>query len=138
MPTEATANRLRKLLVPEYERDVRTLVGGRHVWKTVHDTVEIVSKVVAGVASILAFAASSVKNSQLTDILSFSAGCTGTLALVMTVFANYSRNQSRERTKELNTVLKFIGVTPMPQLIGSGEDVNEDVEFTQTHTTSNV
>lgn len=133
----ATIERLRRVLAPEYERNVKELLQGRYVWKKTHDTIEVISKIFGGVASVIAFASSSVRDTTLSHWLGFVAGCTGTLALVLMVFSTYSARTSRERTKELNTILKVVGVTPIPQLV-SMTDVTDgqsnDIESPPSNT----
>ena len=126
MPLTSTAiDRLQGIISPQYERDVKELLGGRHVWKRTRDIIEVVSKVLGGLASIVAFGASSIKNPAASDWLSFTSGCIGTVSLTLMLFSNYSGRVSRLRTRELNSVLKYIGVTPVAQ-IASNPDAEED------------
>lgn len=83
----------------------------------------------SGVASVVAFAASSVKGSPVvTDWMAFGSGCMGTLSLVLLLFANYSAKAARDRTRELNAILRVVGVTPMPNNVQPVDDetANED------------
>jgi hypothetical protein len=100
------------------------------VWKKVSDTIEVISKILSGVASMVAFGASSVKNPVAADWMSFGSGCIGTLSLTLMLFSNYSGKVSRLRTNELNSILRHIGITPVAQ-ITSGQDA-EDLEDMET------
>lgn len=123
--SRTTVDRLRKVIGPEYERDVKELLAGRHVWKKAKDNIEVVSKVLSGIASVVAFGASSVRNSYASDWMAFGSGCIGTLSLTLMLFSNYSGRISRQRTRELNTILKSIGVTPVVQIASSGDEGEE-------------
>ena len=103
---------------------MKELLAARHAWKRARDRIEVVSKVMGGLASVVAFGASAVKNPIASDWMSFGSGCIGTLSLTLMLFSNYSGRVSKLRTRELNTVLKYIGVTPVPQ-ISSGLDTDE-------------
>jgi multisubunit Na+/H+ antiporter MnhB subunit len=125
------SDRLRKVINPEYERNVRDLLSERSKWKKTRDVIEVSSKIMAGFASVIAFASTSVSNPDLSHWLGFSAGCTGTVSLALSVFANYSATTSRDRTRALNRILKMAGVTPVPQLVvstdmGDGGTTMED------------
>ena len=93
------------------------------------DTIEVVSRILGGVASIVAFGASAIKDPIAADWMSFGSGCIGTLALTLMLFSNYSGRVSRLRTKELNTVLKYIGITPVAQIVSGLDEIEEgDIE----------
>lgn len=111
-----TVKRIRDLMNPAYEREARSLLIGRERWKVTRDTFEALSKIISGVASMVAFAAASIKDPTVADWLSFGSGCLGTTSLVMLLFANYSAKSSRARTRELNEILEVAKITPMPQL----------------------
>lgn len=92
--------------------------------------IEVTSKVLGGLASIVAFGASAIKDPVASDWMSFGSGCIGTLSLTLMLFSNYSGGVSRLRTKELNSILKYIGVTPVAQIASSpdGDEIQEDME----------
>ncbi len=106
---------------------MKELLAGRHSWKRTRDTIEVVSKVLSGLASIVAFGASAIKNPVAADWMSFGSGCIGTLSLTLMLFSNYSGSVSRLRTRELNNILKYIGVTPVAQ-IASSPDAEEIIQ----------
>lgn len=122
MPVSRTSlARIRRLLNPEYEQEINDAVNARQYWKKMRDVFDAGSKLSSGLASMVAFGASSVGDSTLSTWLSFAAGSLGTLSLTLLVFAGYSGKTSRDRTKELNTLLKAVGVTPMPQVVTTGD-----------------
>jgi hypothetical protein len=125
--SNTTINRLKKAIGPEYERDVKDLLSARHFWKKSRDNIEVISKILSGVASVVAFGASSVDNAAAKEWMAFGAGCIGTLSLTMMLFSSYSGRVSRQRTRELNNVLKLAGVSSVPQ-IASATDPGDDIE----------
>lgn len=112
---------------PAYVHEAKMLLSGRQRWKKTRDLFEALSKIVAGAASMVAFAASSLKDPTLSDWLSFASGCMGTTSLVMLLFAQYSAKTSRSRTRELNEILDRARITPMPQ-IATEPDRDGDAE----------
>lgn len=120
--SQTTLNRLRKAIGPEYERDVKDLLSGRYVWKKARDNIEVASRIMGGLASVVAFAASSIKNPIASDWMAFGSGCIGTLSLTLMLFSSYSGRVSRQRTRELNNILKLVGVTPVAQIASEGEE----------------
>jgi hypothetical protein len=120
MPLSTTTiDRLKKVIGPQYERDVKELLSARHTWKKTRDVIEVASKILSGLGSIVAFGASSVKDPVASDWMAFGSGCIGTLALTLMLFSSYSGRVSRQRTRELNNVLRVIGVTPVAQIASS-------------------
>lgn len=132
MPLRASSvARIREIVNPAYEEEVSDLVRGRHRWKASRDLFEATAKIISGFASVAAFTASSIPitdNGDTVKWVAFGAGCLGTLSLTLLLFANYSAKESRERTSELNALLRMAGITPMPQLaLADGEgslDIN--------------
>jgi hypothetical protein len=127
--------RIREIVNPAYEREVSDLVRGRHRWKASRDLFEATAKVVSGFASVAAFTASALPISDNGDTVkwtSFGAGCLGTLSLTLLLFSNYSAKESRERTTELNALLRMAGITPMPQLaqMDGADTVDMEMETT--------
>ncbi len=110
MPLRASSvARIREIVNPAYEEEVSDLVRGRHRWKASRDLFEATAKIVSGFASVAAFTASSIPitdNGDTVKWVAFGAGCLGTLSLTLLLFANYSAKESRERTSELNALLR--------------------------------
>jgi multisubunit Na+/H+ antiporter MnhB subunit len=98
------------------------MLHGRVMWRKISNICEATAKVLAGVSSVLAFAATSFEHPSL----AFVAGCTNTVGLVLLLFGNYSSKESQERTHQLNAILAAVGVTPMPDIsvdVSGGPDV---------------
>lgn len=106
---------IKDVVAPTYVEEARQMIRGRGYWRRVGDGCESVSRVLAGIASVLAFSATSFDHKYL----AFAAGCANTVGLVVLLFSNYAHKESRERTTQLNTILQAVGVTPMPYLTSS-------------------
>lgn len=104
------------MLAQMYDDEVHGALVWRQRWKKVGDSFEAVSKGLTGISAVLAFAASAVDSIKTADILSFTSGTIGTMGLVLLTYATYASKESRQRTTELNTLLRTIGVTPVPQI----------------------
>jgi hypothetical protein len=121
-----TKDAILDIVQPAYIEDVREAVEGRRAWKKLSDFCEGSSKILAGVANILAF------SSGVYDFreLSFASGCVGTASIVLSVFASYASGESRERTIRLNTTLDHVGLKRlgMPAFFKSDEQHQEKQE----------
>jgi hypothetical protein len=87
-----------------YLNDALTAISSRTTWQAISDYTETGSRILAGVATILAFASSTYRNDQM----SFAAGCVGTVGVTLNVFSVYSAGEARERLARLNTVLRDV------------------------------
>lgn len=114
---------IRRVLALEYRKEILGLLRSRYWWKRSGDVCEALAKVMTGVGSVLAFAASAEKDADLTDVLAFVAGSVGTMGLVLHGYAAYAGKESRTRTGEMNNILRSLGVTPMPDItLGTRSD----------------
>ena len=114
------AAEVRRAVATAYKGEVDDMLKWRHIWKKSGDVCEAVAKGLTGVSTILAFAASSNRDSETTDILAFVSGCVGTAGLVLLTYSAYASRESKQRTSELNHVLHKLGVTPMPDISTAG------------------
>ncbi len=106
--TNALIDKINKELIePTYYDDIKNNLYGRSKWKTISDITETISKILAGITTVLAFAAGFFDMS----FLSFMAGCLGTISLVLLQFSSYCSNESKERTIRANQILKNLGIT---------------------------
>jgi len=90
-----------ELIEPAYFNDVEKNIHSREKWKSISDISQTISKVLAGMATVLAFAAGFFN----ITMLSFIAGCLGTLSLVTQQFSQYALNESKDRTLRINRIL---------------------------------
>lgn len=90
-----------------YVRDALLAIRQRMAWQVVADACEASSKIIAGAATILAFASSTYSYEEL----AFAAGCVGTFGVTVSVFGSYAMREARERLLRLNTVLRDVQIT---------------------------
>lgn len=90
-----------QLIEPAYYNDTEKNIRAREKWKSISDISQTISKILAGISTVLAFAAGFFN----ITILSFIAGCLGTLSLVTQQFSQYSLNESKDRTLRINRIL---------------------------------
>jgi hypothetical protein len=100
--SDDTRRAVAEIVGPAYVRDVRDLSDGRYAWRKAHNACEAASKVLSGCSTVVAFAAGAYESKSL----SFVAGCLGTGALVVMLFASYAARESTERTRHLNDTLR--------------------------------
>lgn len=110
--TQDTREFIDNLLNYSYKTDIQDTVYGRFSWRKWANFYEGASKVLSGVATVVAFAAGAYDDKAL----SFSAGTIGTASLVCMTLASYAAKESKERTEQLNTTLDHIGVPSVPDL----------------------
>lgn len=119
---QSLVEKVKVLVEDAYMQDIRDTLGGRYHWRKVGNVTEACAHACAGLGTMLAFAAG------IYDItaLSFSAGCASTMALVLGLWVSYANKESRERSRELNAVLKVLHLNPVPDLaaIGQGFQTN--------------
>eukprot|EP00590_Aulacoseira_subarctica_P001766 CAMPEP_0172428396 /NCGR_PEP_ID=MMETSP1064-20121228/46165_1 /TAXON_ID=202472 /ORGANISM="Aulacoseira subarctica , Strain CCAP 1002/5" /LENGTH=189 /DNA_ID=CAMNT_0013173153 /DNA_START=52 /DNA_END=621 /DNA_ORIENTATION=- len=98
----------------------------RAVFRAVADQTETHARIMNGLASVLAFTASSYQ--QYGRLLSFLAGIVGTIGVVLTGWSHYASAESNERLDRLNVILKSVGINTVPMdpegSGGNGDDVN--------------
>ena len=103
---------------PAVLRDVDDMIRGRAVWRKISTATEVLGRVMAFVSTVLAYSASSeLATGTVSRALAFSSGATGTIGIVSTLFANFSRSQSIERSNAMNTVLKSVRIKAVPDVM---------------------
>jgi hypothetical protein len=101
-------NRIMKdIVVPNYYNDVRTTISSRKKWMKSSNITELLSKILTGLATIVAFSAGAYTDYTF---LSFIAGCIGTISLVCQQFSTYAKGEAKERTQQANAILKMLGI----------------------------
>jgi hypothetical protein len=104
--TPITTKIKRDLLDSMYYRDVKYNLKSRFRWKFIGDLTEALSHVFTGVATILAFASGFFG----IELLAFLSGCFGAISLVILQFSSYAVKESRERTIQVNRILRKLGM----------------------------
>lgn len=100
---------------PALERDIDDMVSGRVMWRRIAIVAETGGKLLTGASTVLAYAASWDDANQ--SVLSFVAGTTGTIGIVSTMFATFSRQQALERAQAINHVFKSARLKTMPDIV---------------------
>lgn len=108
---------------PAYKKDVIELLQGKRCWKTTGKTFETISKIFVAFGSIISFAAGVYNEPNL----SFIAGSISTISLATLQFASFSFTENKKQSSELNTLLNFINIKPIPLM-----DRNMETTFRQT------
>ncbi len=113
------AEKIKKELVDtNYYDDVKYNIRSKSRWKVVSDVSEALSHLFTGIATILAFAAGFFNFA----LLSFIAGCFGTISLVLLRFSSYAAKESRERTKQVNMLLDGLGIRELTDITSASEN----------------
>lgn len=100
------------LIEPSFYNDVQTNLKRRTTWKNVGTVAEVISKVLAGIAAILAFAAGFFNY----QILAFISGSVGTASMVVLHFSTFAKNESNVCTDEINKILTEVGLTDLSDI----------------------
>lgn len=108
-----------EMIQPALERDIQEMVRGRVLWRRVSIVSETMGRVLQGASTVLAYAASWDEQQQ--GVLSFVAGTTGTVAIVATLFANFSRQQALERAQAINHVFTSARLKNIPDIVSTLE-----------------
>ncbi len=95
-----------------YNHDIEENISERSRCRKLGHICEGISQILALGGTILAFAAGFYDNKTL----SFIAGSLGSLSLATTKTAAFALKESNERTTALNTILKKIHITGIPEI----------------------
>lgn len=109
-----------ELIEKTYYNDVKRNLRERCLCKCAGDISEALAHIFAGIGVVLSFSAGFFN----LYILSFLAGCFGTIALILLQCSSYSMKESRERTDEVNILLDKLGLSDIPNIaIDSAGDI---------------
>lgn len=132
MLSERAKETLRRLLESAYLAGAESSISGRDAWRKVSDATETVSRILAGVTSILCFAASVYAD----PVLSFVAGSIGTAGITLAGFSTYASRESKERLSRLNAILVDVDMTPVtdaPASPSQGQEENAPVSVVKSN-----
>jgi ABC-type Fe3+-siderophore transport system permease subunit len=91
----------------------------RFTWAKIATAMFCISEVLMIIQTALSFTAASYQ----ILLISYLAGVIGVVAIGLNRFGSYSKNQSSEKTTQLNKLLKAIGIEDaLPDLIDDGKD----------------
>ena len=102
-----------ELIEVNYYNDIKYNIRSKSRWKFMSDFTEASSYIFTGISVILSFACTSFDNTNL----SFAAGVFGTIALVLLKFSSYALSESKERTNQVNILLKKLEIDEIPNIV---------------------
>lgn len=101
-----------ELIENRYYNDIKYNINSKSRCKFTADFTEYLSYILTGIAVILSFAAGFFDNIWL----SFASGCFGTTSLALLKFSSYAMSESKERTNQVNIILKKLGIEEIPDI----------------------
>jgi hypothetical protein len=115
------------LVEPQYKSEIIQNLKLRKRFKTSGLCFETLSKFFVGLSSVMSFASGIYKY----EIMTFLAGTTSVVSLVMLQYASFSYRESKKIGIELNEVLKKLNITQLNLDTGSVTD-SLDIEQPST------
>jgi hypothetical protein len=111
------------IVEPSYKTDIKRNFKLKKMFKNLGLTFETLSKFFVGVTSIISFAAGIYR----IEVLSFLAGTTSVVSLVLLQYSSYSYRESKKISMEINEFLKKINIeTIIEPLDNSNTDNTSD------------
>ena len=96
-----------------YEKDVDDNIAARYTCRKTGHILEVVSQILSLGSTILAFSAGFYD----IKMLSFIAGCLGSLSLATLKTSAFALNESKERTASLNKLLTQLNLGTIPEIV---------------------
>jgi hypothetical protein len=100
------------IIAPDFRAEVEDVVVWRHRWRKAANGFEGLAHLLLVAGAVLAFAAGFFD----VRVLSFVAGCCGTLSLALLRFSVYANRESLERNSILERLLHAAGLEPPPSI----------------------
>jgi len=97
------------IVEPSYKTDIKRNFKLKKLFKNLGLTFETLSKFFVGVTSIISFASGIYR----IEVLSFLAGTTSVVSLVLLQYSSYSYRESKKITSEINEFLKKLNIEPI-------------------------
>ena len=98
------------LIEPSYKSDIASSLNLKKKFKFFGLTFETLSKLFLGIASITSFASGIYKY----QLLSFFAGTSSVISLVLLQYSGFSYRESKKITTEINNTLKKLNISSIP------------------------
>ena len=111
------------LIEPNYKSDISSSLKLKKKFKLVGLTLESLSKLFLGISSVTSFASGIYKY----QLLSFFAGTSSVISLVLLQYSSFSYRESKKITNEINNTLKKLNIT---QIIPDDNSVSEPMSPT--------
>jgi membrane protein DedA with SNARE-associated domain len=97
---------LKNLIEPSYRHDLSTNLKLKNYFKRIGFIFESLSKFFVGVSSVLSFSSGIYKY----QVLSFLAGTTSVVSLILLQYSSYAYKESKKVTIEINKVLSKLHI----------------------------
>jgi len=111
------------IVEPSYKTDIKRNFKLKKIFRNLGLTFESLSKFFVGVTSIISFASGIYR----IEVLSFVAGTTSVVSLVLLQYSSYSYRESKKITSEINEFLKKLNIeTILEQPDNSNSDNTSD------------
>jgi hypothetical protein len=94
------------IVEPSYKTDIKRNFRLKKLFKNMGLTFEILSKLFVGITSIISFASGIYR----IEVLSFLAGTTSVVSLVLLQYSSYSYRESKKITAEINDIFKKLNM----------------------------
>lgn len=101
------------IIEKNYYNDIKYNIRCKSVCKFTGDLTENLAYISIGISSIFSFAAGFFDNMYL----SFISGLFGVISLSLLKFSSYSMKESKERTEQVNIILKKLGIEDIPDIV---------------------
>jgi hypothetical protein len=121
---------LTTLVEPQYKNDIKGYIALRKKFKSWGLLFESMSKFFVGLSSIMSFASGIYKY----EIMSFLAGTTSVVSLVLLQYSSFSYRESKKMTSELNDILKKLDITTLNVENLSTTDSLDNIQIDQPNT----
>lgn len=112
-----------ELVEKSYFNDIKYNIRSRSRWKIIGDVCETLAYLCMGISGIFAFAAGFFEQ----RILSFVAGCLSIAAPLFLKFSSRAMTESTERTKQVNCLLKALGIDTIPDIVIDSAENNQEI-----------
>lgn len=101
------------LLFPTYYREIATALSDRDRYLKWGICFETLVKITVALTSIASLADNTFKGYNL----SFVSGCLGVVSMFLLGLVSHFLQQSKERTEQINILLKTLGIEPVPDIV---------------------
>jgi hypothetical protein len=112
------------LVEPQYKNEIIRNLALRKKFKNLALVFETLSKLFVGVTSVMSFASGIYKY----EVMSFLAGTSSVVSLVMLQYASFSHREYKKITIELNDMLKKLDIATLNMENGSTTDSLDNLE----------
>jgi hypothetical protein len=106
-------NQIRKEVIePDLLKNIKDTSSAAFFWRKVGNVCEAVGKMFVVFQGLLAFASATFNVSYL----GFISGALSIVAMGLFSYSTYSMNESKERSNQLNMLLTYTGIDPVPSI----------------------